>query len=179
MKRNTTNSLPLQGGGFLSMNTEKTQRILGIDPGYGRIGYGVIEGARGSWAHIAHGCIETDTTAPFPDRLRELKHDLLEIIETYHPDRAGVEELFFAKNVTTGMKVSEARGVIQLTLHEAGLPITDVAPSQMKQAIVGYGQAEKAQMQEMIRIQLHLAKKPTPDDAADALGVALTAALLA
>ncbi len=153
-------------------------RILGIDPGYGRIGYGVIEGERNTWVHIAHGCIETDKEAVFPERLRELKQDLLHIINTYKPDKAGIEELFFAKNVTTGMKVSEARGVIQLTLHEAGIPIIEVAPSQMKQAIVGYGQAEKAQMQEMIRIQLNLKKKPTPDDAADALGVALTAAFL-
>ena len=149
-------------------------KILGIDPGYGRIGFGIIEGSGNTWSHIAHGCIETDKQAAFPDRLRELKQDLLEIINTYHPDKAGVEELFFAKNVTTGMRVSEARGVIQLTLREAGVSITEVAPSQMKQAIVGYGQAEKAQLQEMIRIQLQLAKKPTPDDAADALGIALT-----
>lgn len=155
-----------------------TQRILGIDPGYGRIGFGVIEGSRSSWVHVAHGCIETDKEALFPARLLELKQDLLAIIDTYKPDKAGIEELFFAKNVTTGMKVSEARGVIQLTLYEAGIEITSVAPSQIKQAIVGYGQAEKAQMQEMIRIQLQLEKKPTPDDAADALGVALTAAFL-
>ncbi len=153
-------------------------RILGIDPGYGRIGYGVIEGSRNTWVHIAHGCIETDKEATFPERLHELKQDVLHIIDTYKPDKAGIEELFFAKNVTTGMKVSEARGVIQLTLHTAGISIIDVSPLQMKQAIVGYGRAEKAQLQEMIRIQLNLAKKPTPDDAADALGIALTAGLL-
>jgi len=160
------------------MGIEKRQRILGIDPGYGRIGYGVIEGSRSSWAHVAHGCIETDQSALFPERLKELKHDLLQLITQYNPDYAGIEELFFAKNVTTGMKVSEARGVIQLILHEAGIPLIDVTPLQMKQAIVGYGRAEKAQLQEMIRIQLLLTKKPTPDDAADALGVALTAGFL-
>ncbi len=148
-------------------------RILGIDPGYGRIGYGVIDGSRGSWQHIAHGCIETDTKADFVSRLVELKRDLLHIINTFKPDRAGIEELFFSKNVTTGIKVSEARGVILLTLHESGIPIVDVSPLQMKLAIVGYGRAEKAQLQEMIRIQLNLKNKPTPDDAADALGGAL------
>jgi len=156
----------------------KQQRILGIDPGYGRIGYGVIEGDRGAWRHVAHGCIETDKQADFPERLLELKQDLLHIIKTYNPDRAGIEQLFFAKNVTTGMKVSEARGVILLTLHEQGIPTQEVTPLQMKQAIVGYGRAEKGQLQEMIRIQLELEKRPTPDDAADALGVALTAGLL-
>ncbi|PIR75762.1 MAG: crossover junction endodeoxyribonuclease RuvC [Candidatus Magasanikbacteria bacterium CG_4_9_14_0_2_um_filter_42_11] len=157
---------------------KKSQRILGIDPGYGRIGYGVIEGARGSWVHVAHGCIETNPKADFAERLVELKRDLLEILETYKPEKAGIEQLFFAKNVTTGMKVSEARGVILLTLHEAGLQVQEVTPLQMKQAIVGYGRAEKGQLQEMIRIQLLLKKRPTPDDAADALGVALTAGLL-
>jgi crossover junction endodeoxyribonuclease RuvC len=156
----------------------KKQRILGIDPGYGRIGYGVIEGDRGEWTHVAHGCIETDAQASFPERLLELKRDLLDIITTYQPTLSGIEELFFAKNVTTGMKVSEARGVIELTLHEAGIPIISVSPLQMKQAVVGYGRAEKAQLQEMVRVQLKLKKKPTPDDAADALGVALTAGLL-
>ncbi|HBB37797.1 MAG TPA: crossover junction endodeoxyribonuclease RuvC [Candidatus Magasanikbacteria bacterium] len=154
------------------------QRILGIDPGYGRIGYGVIEGDRNAWVHVAHGCIETNTKADFAERLVELKQDLLAILKKYQPDKAGIEQLFFAKNVTTGMKVSEARGVILLTLHEAGIAVQEVTPLQMKQAIVGYGRAEKAQLQEMIRIQLLLKKRPTPDDAADALGVALTAGLL-
>ncbi|OIO19123.1 MAG: crossover junction endodeoxyribonuclease RuvC [Candidatus Magasanikbacteria bacterium CG_4_9_14_0_2_um_filter_41_10] len=160
------------------MSIQKSQRILGIDPGYGRIGYGVIDGERGAWVHVAHGCIETNTKADFAERLVELKHDLLEIIKKYQPEKAGIEQLFFAKNVTTGMKVSEARGVILLTLHEAGIPVQEVTPLQMKQAIVGYGRAEKGQLQEMIRIQLELKKRPTPDDAADALGVALTAGLL-
>ncbi len=150
-------------------------RILGIDPGYGRIGYGIIEGIRGEWTHVVHGCIETNKEATFQERLFEITQDLEYILKKYKPDKAGIEELFFSKNVTTGMKVSEARGVIQLILHNAGIPAIDVSPMQMKQAIVGYGNAQKAQMQEMIRIQLNLAKKPTPDDAADALGVALTA----
>ena len=151
------------------------QRILGIDPGYGRIGYGIIEGVRAEWRHVVHGCIETNKEATFPERLFEITQDFEYIIKKYKPDKAGIEELFFSKNVTTGMKVSEARGVIQLVLHNAGIVSIDVSPMQMKQAIVGYGKAEKAQMQEMIRIQLNLAKKPTPDDAADALGVAMTA----
>lgn len=155
----------------------KRKRIIGIDPGYGRIGFGIIEGGGDRWVHVAHGCIETDKHADFPARLKELKDDLCHIIDQYKPERAGIEELFFSKNVTTGMKVSEARGVIQLTLEESDIAISAVSPMQMKQAIVGYGKAEKAQLQEMIRIQLNLAKKPTPDDAADALGIALTAAL--
>lgn len=160
------------------MHAVKKQKILGIDPGYGRIGYGVIEGFGSSWTHVAHGCIETDLETIFPERLKKIKKDLCQIISLFKPDSAGIEELFFVKNVTTGMKVSEARGVIQLTLHEAGIPIICVTPLQMKQTIVGYGRAEKAQLQEMVSIQLYLKKKPTPDDAADALGVALSTAFL-
>lgn len=154
----------------------EAQRILGIDPGFGRMGWGVIEKKGGDWRHVAHGCVETDSRHPFAARLAEVHMALLDIIRSYSPTRAAVEELFFYKNITTAMRVSEARGVMLLTLLESGIPTDECAPLQVKQAIVGNGRAEKRQMQMMIPLLLDMKKEKIQDDAADALAVALTAA---
>lgn len=148
--------------------------ILGIDPGFGRTGWGVIEKIKGGWQVVAWGCIETLVKDPFVDRLCELREELKLIIKKYQPTSAVVEDLFFAKNVKTAMKVGQARGVILLTIKEAGLQLYEFTPLQIKQAITGYGRAEKSQMQKMVRMLLKINKKINPDDAADALAAALT-----
>lgn len=155
----------------------KQERILGIDPGFGRVGWGVVEKRGGDWVHVAHGCIETDASAAFVDRLKVIESELQSVLEQYAPTIAAVEELFFVKNVTTGINVGQARGVILLTLAHAGLPIHEHTPKEIKQAVTGYGSADKGQMQTMIKLQLQLKDVPKPDDAADALAVALTCGL--
>ncbi|PIT86807.1 MAG: crossover junction endodeoxyribonuclease RuvC [Candidatus Magasanikbacteria bacterium CG10_big_fil_rev_8_21_14_0_10_43_6] len=150
-------------------------RVLGIDPGFGRIGWGVIEGRKDVWKHIAHGCIETCANEPFVERLAHLHTALKQIIATYGPDHAGVEDLFFSKNVSTGVQVAHARGVIILTLVQAGLAISEPTPVQVKQAMTGYGRAEKRQVQNMVHMTLGVSKEERQDDALDALAVAFTA----
>jgi crossover junction endodeoxyribonuclease RuvC len=149
-------------------------RILGIDPGYGRMGWGVIEGNKNGWKLVASGCLETKASTPFLKRLQELRNCLQHVIETYKPDKAGVEQLFFAKNAKTAMDVGQARGVILVTLFDAGLPITEATPMQVKQSVVGYGKADKLQIQHMVALQLGLKNKKMQDDMADALAIALT-----
>lgn len=153
---------------------KKNQVILGIDPGFGRTGWGVIERVDGNWKSVACGCIETSAKKDFIQRIDELSVELLKIIKKYKPMRAGVEDLFFAKNVKTAMKVGQARGVILLTLCQARLPIDEFTPLQIKQALTGYGRADKNQIQKMVQMILQIKKKITPDDATDALAVALT-----
>jgi crossover junction endodeoxyribonuclease RuvC len=149
-------------------------RILGIDPGYGRMGWGVIEGDKNGWKLVASGCLETKASTPFLKRLQELRNCLQHVIQTYKPDKAGVEQLFFAKNAKTAMDVGQARGVILVTLFDAGLPITEATPMQVKQSVVGYGKADKLQIQHMVALQLGLKNKKMQDDMADALAIALT-----
>ncbi|PIZ95846.1 MAG: crossover junction endodeoxyribonuclease RuvC [Candidatus Magasanikbacteria bacterium CG_4_10_14_0_2_um_filter_33_14] len=156
------------------MPTKKPERILGIDPGFGRIGWGVIEHRKGKWVGVAYGCIETNKKADFVDRLLELSIDLTNIIKKYKPEYSAVEELFFYKNVTTGIKVGQARGVILLTLKQQKVIVYEYTPLQIKQSITGYGRAEKGQLQRMVKMMLGVKKPITPDDAADALAVALT-----
>ena len=156
------------------MPTKKNERIIGIDPGFGRIGWGVIELRKGKWCGVAYGCIETDKKADFPSRLEELSIDLSEVIKKYKPDYSAVEELFFYRNVTTAIKVGQARGVILLTLKQNKVPVYEFTPLQIKQSITGYGRAEKGQLQRMVKMMLGVKKPITPDDAADALAVALT-----
>lgn len=144
---------------------------LGIDPGYGRVGWGIVAG--GSRC-LDYGCIETPGAMPLPARYFLIKKNLLEIIDRWGPVVAGVELLFFGRNTTTAMRVSEARGVILLTLYEAGLPIYEPTPGQVK-AEVAQGDAGKGAIQENVRLILGLKKRPRPDDAADALAVALYA----
>ncbi len=148
-------------------------RILGIDPGFGRVGFGVIELQGGKTKYIAHGLIETSPQKTFVERIVEIHTKLGSIIQEYKPQRAAVEELFFAKNVTTGIQVAQARGAILLSLTQAGIPVDEFTPMEVKQAVTGYGRADKTQMQKMVIMLLSLKVKKLQDDAADALGIAL------
>lgn len=156
--------------------TKKAERILGIDPGFGRTGFGVIEKKIGDWRIVSYGCIETFAKDSYADRLEELHNELTKIIKKYTPTRAAVEELFFCKNITTAVKVGQARGVILLTLKQAKLTVDEFTPLQVKQCVTGYGKAEKGQVERMIKMQFGVKKKIKPDDAADALAIALTSA---
>lgn len=148
---------------------------LGIDPGTARIGYGLVHEANdGSLEAIDYGVITTPAKTPMWQRLKTIHDELTIIIDTYQPESAGVEELFFARNVTTAITVAQGRGVILLTLAQAGIPIHEYKPNHVKQSISGYGGADKTQMQEMVRMLLGLDDIPRPDDAADALAVAIT-----
>jgi crossover junction endodeoxyribonuclease RuvC len=157
--------------------------ILGVDPGFGRVGWGVIAksigrglpAGRRDWRAIACGCIETTVGGVFVERLAEINLELLRIIKKYKPTRMAVEELFFCKNVTTAIKVGQARGVILLTAVNNNIPVDEFTPLQIKRAITGYGKAEKGQMQKVVATILGLPKKIKSDDAADALAVALCA----
>jgi crossover junction endodeoxyribonuclease RuvC len=148
-------------------------KILGIDPGSGIIGFGVIQKTSRKPKMLDAGVIRTTIGEETAKRLVETYEGMKEIIAATNPDVAAVEKLFFLQNVTTGMKVSQARGVILLALAEAGIPIYEYAPNEIKMAMTGYGHAKKAQIQEMVKVQLGLSKRPQ-DDAADALAVALT-----
>ncbi len=148
---------------------------LGIDPGTARIGYGLVrEYNDGSLQAIDYGVITTPAKTPMPQRLQTIYDQLSAIVDTYQPDRVAVEELFFAKNVTTAITVAQGRGVILLTLAQAGLPIAEYKPNHIKQSLTGYGAADKSQMQEMVRMLLGLESIPKPDDAADGLAIAIT-----
>ncbi len=148
---------------------------LGIDPGTATIGYGLVEeNQEGSLHAIAYGVITTPAGMPMWERLKIIYDSVTALIEKYQPDRAAVEELFFAKNVTTAITVAQGRGVILLALTNAGLPIAEYKPNNIKQSLVGYGGAQKPQMQEMVRILLNLNEIPRPDDAADGLAIAIT-----
>ena len=148
---------------------------LGIDPGTAILGYGLVrEHLDGSLEAVDFGVIRTKAKMPMPERLQSIHHELKALIDRHQPDRAGVEELFFSRNVTTAITVAQARGVILLTLQNAGLPIAEYKPNMIKQSISGYGGADKAQVQEMVRLLLGLERIPRPDDAADALAVAIT-----
>lgn len=152
------------------------EKILGIDPGFGRIGYGIIEQIKGNeWKGLGFGCIETQMSDPFIDRLAEIHSEITKLIKTYSPSRMAVEELFFFKNLKTAIKVAEARGVIILSGVEQGLEIDEFTPLQVKQAVTGYGRAEKGQMQKIVAMILGIKEKIKSDDAADALAVALCA----
>ncbi len=145
-----------------------------IDPGFGRIGYGVIEQQQNAWVHVAHGCIETNAKHTFTERLLELRKALQKIIKEFEPSRAAVEELFFYNNAKTAINVGQARGVILLTCIDAKLPIDEFTPLEVKQAIAGHGRAEKTEVQRMVSLQLRLKEIQMQDDAYDALAIALT-----
>lgn len=148
--------------------------ILGIDPGFAIVGYGVIETNGGNFKVIDYGAVKTPKTEALPVRLAMIEEGLNKLIEKYRPDAVAVEELFFTKNITTGIAVAEARGVILLTAVKSCGRLYEYTPGQIKQAITGYGSADKQQMQHMTKILLGLREIPKPDDAADALAVALT-----
>jgi crossover junction endodeoxyribonuclease RuvC len=149
-------------------------RILGIDPGTAITGFGVIDASGGTYRFVDAGVITTTSTTPMPERLAQLYSDLTALVAEFKPDTAAIELLFFGTNVTTAISVGQARGVALLVLQQAGLPIAEYNPMQIKLAIAGYGGAKKPQMQEMVKMLLKLPVIPKPDDAADALAIALT-----
>ena len=149
-------------------------RIIGIDPGTGILGFGVIDAARGKTKLVTAGVITTPAHTPLPDRLEEIYNGLTEIIAETNPSVMAIEKLFFNTNITTAMSVSHARGVAMLTGKQASLRIEEYTPLQIKQTMTGYGKADKKQVQEMVRMQLGLTEVPKPDDCADALAAALT-----
>jgi crossover junction endodeoxyribonuclease RuvC len=153
-------------------------RIIGIDPGTGKLGFGVIEAKLGKLTLVDAGIITTPAHTPTPIRLEDIYKNLTEIIADTKPSVMAIERLFFARNVTTAMSVAEARGVALLAGQQAGLLIEEYTPMQIKQSITGYGKADKKQMQEMVRLQLGLKSVPKPDDAADALAAAIMCAAL-
>ena len=147
--------------------------ILGIDPGLAIVGWGVISSERGVMRPVAYGAIRTPAHTPIEERLLMIERDLTAIIEKYRPDEMAVEELFFTNNITTGISVAEARGVILCTAHRLGVKIAEYTPPQVKQAVVGYGKAEKHQVIAMVTSILRLKSPPKPDDTADAIAIAL------
>jgi len=147
--------------------------ILGIDPGLAIVGWGVIESERGNVRPIAYGAITTPAHTDIEARLLMIQNDLETIINKYKPDEMAVEELFFNTNITTGIAVAEARGVILCTAHKLGVKISEYTPLQVKQAVVGYGKAEKHQVISMVTSILKLPKAPKPDDTADAVAIAI------
>lgn len=148
-------------------------RILGIDPGLAIVGWAVLESNRGSLYPIAFGAIRTPAHTKVEERLMTIRQDLMTVIDKYHPQEMAVEELFFNTNITTGISVSEARGVILCTAYEKGLDIFEYTPLQVKQAVVGYGRAEKHQVIAMVTSILKLKEPPKPDDTADAVAIAI------
>lgn len=151
--------------------------ILGIDPGFGRVGWGVVRQSGNRLAAVEYGVIETPAGTPFAKRLQLIFTKVSDLARTYRPSVCGVERLFFARNTTTAMQVSEARGVILLALAHAKIPVHECTPQAVKQALSSYGRADKAQVQRMVKVLLHLPSIPKPDDAADALAIAVTAAV--
>lgn len=149
--------------------------ILGIDPGYGRLGYGVVRMVNDMPVLLEVGCFETSKDQAHADRLMSVREKMLTLLEAHQPDAVGVEKLFFQKNVRTAMKVSEARGVILSAIAERGVRMHECTPQEVKIAVTGYGNADKKQVQEMVRIFLKLKAVPKPDDAADALAIAIAA----
>ena len=148
-------------------------RILGIDPGYGTTGFGLIEAEKGQTRLIQCGAITTPPGMDFSARLEIIYEDMRQLLSVAKPDAVAIEELFFGQNVTTGIGVAQSRGVILLAVRQAGLEVTSYKPMQVKQAVVGYGNATKHQVMDMTRRLLNLSAMPKPDDAADAIAIAL------
>ena len=149
-------------------------RILGLDPGTATTGYGIVDVEEGEFTAVTYGVIKTPARMPMPQRLQLIQQELQQLLDEYQPETVGIEEVFFGRNVTTAITVGQARGVLLLTLANAGLPIGEYSPPKIKDAVTGYGKADKAQVQLMVRNLLHLEETPRPDDAADGLAVAIT-----
>lgn len=147
--------------------------ILGIDPGYATVGYGVIQTDGVRFQTLDYGAVTTPANTPFSERLSMIYDGICELCDRFHPDAAAVEELFFNTNITTGIAVGHSRGVILLAIHKSGVPFFEYTPLQVKQSVVGYGRAEKKQVMVMTQTLLGLEKIPRPDDAADALALAV------
>ena len=148
-------------------------RIIGIDPGYAIIGYGIVDYNANHFTVVDYGAVTTKAHTPFEQRLSDIYDGLNNLISTYKPDAMSIEKLFFNTNTTTAIDVAQARGVILLTAAQAGVKIAQYTPLQVKQSVVGYGRAEKKQVQEMTRLMLGLKTVPKPDDTADALALAI------
>ena len=148
-------------------------RILGIDPGYGITGFGLVDAQRGQFQLLRCGAITTPPNTDFSWRLEVIYNDMVELLKVTQPDVVAIEELFFGQNVTTGIGVAQSRGVILLAIRQAGIPIYSYKPAQVKQSVVGYGNATKHQVQDMTKRLLGLSAMPKPDDAADAIAIAL------
>ena len=148
--------------------------ILGIDPGFAIVGWGVIEFQSNSFRPVAFGAITTEAHTDFDDRLQRIYDDVTEIIKRAKPDAMSIEKLYFTTNATTAIHVAQARGVIILAAKQAGVPVYEYTPLQVKTAVTGYGKARKPQVMEMTRRLLHLKNVPKPDDTADALAIAIT-----
>jgi len=153
-------------------------RVLGVDPGFGRTGLGVIDLSGNDAVHVWHDVIETSSDMSFAERLQSVRNDVQEAIRRWAPEAAAVESLFFQTNVSTAMNVGAARGVLLLCLADAELPIVEVTPNALKQGITGYGRADKKQVTEMVKRLLKLEKAPRLDDAADALALAIVGGFL-
>ncbi len=149
-------------------------KVLGIDPGTGRLGWGIVEHKKGLDTLVEYGCFETKANSPLPERLAKIHQFLQQLLQDPKPDVLAVESLFFATNAKTAFDVAAARGVILLSGEEAKLPIFQYTPLQVKSSLVGYGHADKKQIQFMVSKILHLTETPKPDDAADAVAIALT-----
>lgn len=154
--------------------THPHQIVLGIDPGYDRCGFGVIAGSGSDWKYVAHGVITTTKGEDLSERLKEVGDDFDTLLNKFNPQLVVIEELFFAKSTTTALKVAEARGVIRMLAARRGVLVIEVKPNEVKLAVAGTGRAEKHQVQEMVKMSLGLKEIPKPDDAADALAIALT-----
>jgi crossover junction endodeoxyribonuclease RuvC len=148
-------------------------RIMGIDPGIAIVGFGVLDQNGNHLKAIEYGSIQTEAGLPTATRLKQIYDACTKLFRNYQPDVVAIEKLFFNRNVTTAFTVGQARGVMMLAAEEAGVPITEYTPLQVKMAVVGYGQAEKKQVQEMVKMLLHLPRVPKPDDVADALAIAI------
>ena len=152
---------------------ETTMIIFGIDPGLAIVGWGVIEYKGSRFRTLAHGAIQTPAHTPIKDRLKQIYDELTSLLRIYHPDAVAVEELFFNTNITTGISVAEARGVILLAIAQSGCEFYEYTPLQVKQSVVGYGKAEKAQVMLMVKTLLNLQNAPRLDDTCDALAIAI------
>lgn len=148
-------------------------RILGIDPGIATIGFGVVAFDGNKFETIEYGAVTSPPHTPMPVRLKMVYDDMTYIVEKYQPDEVAIEELFFNTNVTTAIHVGQARGVLVLAAANGGIPVFEYTPLQVKQAVVGYGRAEKRQVQQMVQSILRLKEVPKPDDTADALAIAI------
>ncbi|MBQ8196144.1 MAG: crossover junction endodeoxyribonuclease RuvC [Oscillospiraceae bacterium] len=148
-------------------------RILGIDPGYAIVGYGVLDYDHNQFTVVNYGAITTEAHTPFEQRLVEIYDDMNSLIEMFRPDCMSIERLYFTNNKTTGIDVAQARGVITLAAAKHGVEIYEYTPLQVKQSVVGYGRAEKHQVQEMVKNILRLKECPKPDDTADAVALAI------
>lgn len=152
---------------------ENVLRVMGIDPGLAIVGFGFVDQIGSKLQPVQYGCITTDKDTDTAVRLQQVYESAAKLMETYKPDAVAIEKLYFNKNVTTAITVGQARGVLMLAAVQRGIAIAEYTPLQVKQAVVGYGKAEKRQVQEMVRMFLHLTEVPKPDDVADALAIAV------